>query len=63
LIAAPERRRQMGERGRSVALEQFTDSVMARRYEAIYRTVMSRARGGRARVRGGRVRGRPQTSG
>jgi glycosyltransferase involved in cell wall biosynthesis len=39
LLADPAMRRRMGERGRLVALERFTDVVMARRYEAIYREV------------------------
>jgi glycosyltransferase involved in cell wall biosynthesis len=40
LLADPLVRRRMGERGRDVALERFTDVVMAQRYEAVYREVV-----------------------
>ncbi len=40
LLADPRRRAQMGERGRLVAMERFTDTAMARRYEAVYRAAM-----------------------
>lgn len=36
LVESPELRLRMGERGRAVAGERFTDAVMARRYEALY---------------------------
>ena len=56
LLADPQLRRRMGERGRSLAAECFTDAVMARRYEAIYRKMIERGgdspmrRPGRAQV-------------
>ncbi len=40
LLGDPALRRRMGERGRLVALEQFTDVAMARHYEAAYRAVL-----------------------
>ncbi|HEY3759760.1 MAG TPA: glycosyltransferase family 4 protein [Solirubrobacteraceae bacterium] len=55
LLADPQLRRRMGERGRSLATENFTDTVMARRYEAIYYEMIgpvARTRG-RASARGG----------
>jgi glycosyltransferase involved in cell wall biosynthesis len=36
LLAAPELRHRMGERGRALARERYTDAAMARRYESVY---------------------------
>ncbi len=36
LLAAPELRRRMGERGQALARDRYTDAAMARRYEAVY---------------------------
>jgi glycosyltransferase involved in cell wall biosynthesis len=44
LLADPRRRARMGECGRLVAIERFTDTAMARRYEAVYRAAMGAAR-------------------
>jgi glycosyltransferase involved in cell wall biosynthesis len=44
MLADPELRRRMGERGRSLARERFTDTAMARRYEAIYRSLVPNRR-------------------
>ena len=41
LLADPQRRRRMGERGRAVAAQRFTDTAMARRYEVVYRAAMA----------------------
>lgn len=41
LLADSELRARMGGRGRALALERFTDSAMARRYEAVYRDLRS----------------------
>jgi glycosyltransferase involved in cell wall biosynthesis len=41
LLADPQRCRRMGERGRAVAAQRFTDTAMARRYEAVYRAAMA----------------------
>jgi glycosyltransferase involved in cell wall biosynthesis len=43
LLAAPQLRARMGARGRAVALERFTATAMARRYEAVYRAAMGGA--------------------
>jgi glycosyltransferase involved in cell wall biosynthesis len=50
LLADPQLRRRMGERGRGLAAESFTDIVMARRYEAIYYEMIGPAARGRARA-------------
>jgi glycosyltransferase involved in cell wall biosynthesis len=36
LLADPDLRHRMGERGRALARERYTDAAMARRYEAVY---------------------------
>lgn len=41
LIADPALCRRMGDRGRAIAVERFTDVVMARRYEAIYEELVA----------------------
>lgn len=43
LLGDAQRRRRMGERGRALALAEFTDVVMARRYEALYRALSAGA--------------------
>jgi glycosyltransferase involved in cell wall biosynthesis len=47
LIAADALRSRMGERGRSVACELYSDVAMARRYEAVYQQLVSWWRPGR----------------
>jgi glycosyltransferase involved in cell wall biosynthesis len=41
LLAAPERRAEMGRRARRLALEQFSASAMARSYERLYRELLA----------------------
>jgi glycosyltransferase involved in cell wall biosynthesis len=50
LLADPQLRGRMGERGRRLAAEHFTDTVMARRYEAIYRETIEHGRRAQART-------------
>ncbi len=42
LLADPQLARRLGERGRTLAAARFTDTAMARRYEALYRELAAR---------------------